>query len=86
MRYADAAPDGPYRMRLDADGRASLRRGAEQRLVLSGRWWAGDGRLCRAWDKFMPKFDCWPVSIDGAVINLYGDHDTMYLQGVLTSE
>jgi len=86
LRYADAAPDGPYRMRLDVDGRASLCKGVEQRLVFSGRWWAGDGRLCRAWDKFMPKFDCWPVSIDGAVISLYGDHDTMYLRGVLTSE
>jgi CubicO group peptidase (beta-lactamase class C family) len=86
LRYATTAPDGPYLMRLEANGTASLRKGPAGQAVLTGKWWVDGDRLCRGWDKFQPRFDCWPVATDGATISLYGDHDTMFLQGILVSE
>jgi CubicO group peptidase (beta-lactamase class C family) len=86
LRYAEAASDGPYLMRLDADGTATLRKGATPQLAFAGKWWIDSNQLCRGWDKFQPRFDCWPVSIEGAAISLFGDSDTMFLQGVLESE
>jgi CubicO group peptidase (beta-lactamase class C family) len=86
VRYAEASPGGPYLMRLDADGTATLRKGAARQLAFTGKWWIDGNRLCRGWDKFQPNFDCWPVSIEGTIISLFGDKDTMFLQGTLISE
>jgi CubicO group peptidase (beta-lactamase class C family) len=81
--FADAAPDGPYFMRLMADGSATQARGNPREVTLIGKWWIEDELLCRAWGKHAPHVDRWPVAIDGAVISLYGGNDTMWLQGLL---
>ena len=86
LRYADAAPDGPYFMRLNSDGTASLQKGAARKQAYSGKWWVDGAKLCRGWDQFYPGFDCWPVAISGSTVSLYGDHDTMHLQGSLETE
>lgn len=86
LRYAETAPDGPYFMRLATDGTASLQKGEARKQVYSGKWWVDGNKLCRGWDKFLPRFDCWPVAIGGSAIGLYGEHDTMFLQGALETE
>jgi CubicO group peptidase (beta-lactamase class C family) len=86
LRYAENAPDGPYLMRLSTDGVASLQKGPDRKQAYSGKWWLDGAKLCRGWDKFHPHFDCWPVSVEGEKISLYGDHDTMFLQGTLVTE
>ncbi|WP_177248280.1 serine hydrolase [Bradyrhizobium sp. Ghvi] len=86
LRYAETALDGPYFMRFATDGTASLQKGEARKQVYSGKWWVAGNKLCRGWDKFLPRFDCWPVAIGGSIISLYGDHDTMFLQGSLETE
>jgi Beta-lactamase len=86
LRYADAAPDGPYFMRFNSDGTASLHKGIARKQAYSGKWWVDGARLCRGWDQFHPRFDCWPVAMRGPTVSLYGDHDTMFLQGSLETE
>jgi CubicO group peptidase (beta-lactamase class C family) len=86
LRFAEAAADGPYFIRLGADGAASLSKGAERRLTYTGKWWVEGERLCRGWDKYLPHHDCYPVGIEGRIVSLYQDHDTMYLQAVIEPE
>ena len=86
LRYADGAPDGPYFMRLNADGSASLHRGTARKQAYTGKWWVDGAKLCRGWDQFHPRFDCWPAAISGPTVSLYGDHETMFLQGSLETE
>jgi len=86
LRYADGAPDGPYFMRLNSDGTASLQKGPARKQAYSGKWWVDGAKLCRGWDQFHPRFDCWPVARSGSTVSLYGDHDTMFLQGSVESE
>jgi hypothetical protein len=82
LRYADVAPDGPYFMRLNFDGTASPQKGSARKQAYSGKWWVNGAKLCRGWDQFHPRFDCWPVAISGSTVSLYGDHDTMFIHGV----
>jgi len=86
LRFADTAPDGPYAMRLAADGSASLAKGPSRRIAFTGKWWVDGETLCRAWDRFHPNFDSWPVRIDGATVGLYQEDDTMYLRAVAAQE
>lgn len=86
LRFAERAVDGPYFMRLDADGAASLSKGPERRETFTGKWWVEGEKLCRGWDKFLPRHDCYPVGIDGRTVSLYQDHDTMYLQAVIAND
>jgi CubicO group peptidase (beta-lactamase class C family) len=86
LRYADAAPDGPYFMRLNSDGTASLQRSPARKQAYSGKWWIDGAKFCRGWSQFHPRFDCWPVAINGSTVSLYGDHDTLFLQGSLEAE
>jgi hypothetical protein len=86
LHYADAAPDGPYFMRFNSDGTASLQKGTARKQAYSGKWWVDGAKLCRGWDQFHPRFDCWPVAISGSTVSLYGDHDTMFIQGSLETE
>jgi hypothetical protein len=76
LRYADVASDGPRRRC----------KGPARKQVYSGKWWVDGAKLCRGWDQFHPQFDCWPVAISGSTVSLYGDHDTMFLQGSLATE
>jgi hypothetical protein len=86
LRYAEAAPDGPYFMRLNSDGTASLHKGSARKQAYSGKWWVDGAKLCRGWDQFQPRFDCWPVAISGSIVSLYEDHDIMFLQASLETE
>jgi len=86
LRYADGAPDGPYFMRLNSDSTASLQKGPARKQAYSGKWWVDGAKLCRGWDRFHPRFDCWPVATSGSTVSLYGEHDTMFLQGSLETE
>ena len=45
LRYADVAPDGPYFMRLNSDGTASLQKGTATQASLLGQM---VGRRCQA--------------------------------------
>jgi CubicO group peptidase (beta-lactamase class C family) len=82
LRFAEAAPDGPYVMRLAADGVATLEKGAERQLALTGKWWVDGNRLCRGWDRDAPRFGSWPVLIDGDHVGLYEANGTMFLRGM----
>ena len=86
LRFADVAADGPYFMGLNADGSASLTKGPERRLAFTGKWWVDGNSLCRGWDKYLPRHDCFPVGIDGRTVSLYQEHDTIYLQAVIEPE
>jgi hypothetical protein len=86
LRYADAAWDGPYFMRFNSDRTASLQEGTPRSQVFSGKWWVEGARLCRGWDKFHPRFDCWPAAMSGSTVSLYGERDTMFIQGSLQAE
>jgi hypothetical protein len=70
-------------MRLNSDGTASLQKGTGRKQAYSGKWWVDGTKLCRGWDPFQPRFDCWPVAISGSTVSLYGDHDATFLQGSL---
>ena len=83
LRFADVAVDGPYFMRLEAGGTASLRKGPDRRLTFTGKWWIEGEKLCRGWDKDLPRYDSFPVGIDGRTVSLYQDHDTMFLQAAI---
>jgi len=85
LRFAEAAPDGPYVMHLAADGTATLAKGPRRQLALAGTWWIEGNRLCRGWDKDRPRFGSWPVLIDGATVGLYEANDTMFLRAVTES-
>jgi hypothetical protein len=86
LRYADGALDGPYFMRLNSDATAALQKGPARKQAYSGKWWVDGAKLCRGWDRFQPRFECWSVAISGSTVSLYGDHDTMFLQGALETE
>ena len=86
LRYADVAPDGPYFMRLNSDGTASLQKGTGRKQAYSGKWWVDGAKLCRGWDQFQPRFECWPAAISGSTVSLYGEHDTMFVRGSLETE
>jgi CubicO group peptidase (beta-lactamase class C family) len=69
-----------------SDGTASLQKGFARKQAYLGKWWVDGAKLCRGWDQFHPRFDCWPVAISGATVSLYGEHDTMFIQGSLENE
>ena len=86
LRYAESAPGGPYVMRLNTDGSASLDKGHPTRRVFDGKWWIEGDKLCRGWNKFHPNYDAWPVAITGSTVTLYGDDDTIFLQARLVRD
>jgi len=86
LRFAERATDGPYFLQLAADGAASLTKGQARQLAFTGKWWVEGDKLCRGWDHFSPRYDCWSVAIDGTTVSLYQDADTMYFQAVLARE
>jgi CubicO group peptidase (beta-lactamase class C family) len=51
LLYGETADQGPYRMRLNADGGAVLLRGRELTEFDAGSWRTDGGQLCRAWKK-----------------------------------
>jgi CubicO group peptidase (beta-lactamase class C family) len=51
LLYGERADQGPYRMRLNADGSAVALRGAELVEFDTGSWKVDGGQLCRTWKK-----------------------------------
>jgi CubicO group peptidase (beta-lactamase class C family) len=86
LRFADVAADGPYFIRLETDGKASLAKGPERTPTYTGKWWVEGNHLCRGWDKFAPHHDSFPVGIDGPTVSFYQQYDTMYLQAGIVPE
>jgi CubicO group peptidase (beta-lactamase class C family) len=86
LRFADEALDGPYFIKLAADGAASLAKGPERRPVYTGKWRIDGQKLCRGWNQDLPRYDCFLAGVDGNTVSLYQDHDTMYLQAVIVPE
>ncbi len=67
--YGETASQGPYRIRLNADGSAVVLRGRELTELDTGSWSVREGQLCRAWKKLGSP--CSAVVIDGSKVQLF---------------
>ncbi|GEP58309.1 serine hydrolase domain-containing protein [Reyranella soli] len=77
--YGETASQGPYRIRLNADGSAVVLRGRELTELDTGSWSVRDGQLCRAWKKLGSQ--CSAVISDGAKIQLFDRAGLMTIDG-----
>jgi CubicO group peptidase (beta-lactamase class C family) len=77
--YGDTASQGPYRIRLNADGSAVALRGRELTELDTGSWSVRDGQLCRAWKKL--ESQCSAVVSDGSKVQLFDRAGLMTIDG-----
>ena len=79
MIYGETASQGPYRIRLNADGSAVVLRGRELTELDTGTWRVREGQLCRAWKKLGSQ--CSAVVSDGSKIQLFDRAGMMSIDG-----
>jgi CubicO group peptidase (beta-lactamase class C family) len=79
LLYGDAAVRGPYRIRLNVDGSATLLEGREMTERDSGSWSVEQDQFCRAWKKIEPRRMCFAVASDGRNIQLFDRRGLMYI-------
>jgi CubicO group peptidase (beta-lactamase class C family) len=82
--YGETASQGPYRIRLNADGSAVVLRGREPTELDTGSWSVRDGQLCRAWKKLGSQ--CSPVVSDGSKIQLFDRAGLMSIDGRIADD
>jgi hypothetical protein len=77
--YGETASQGPYRIRLNADGSAVVLRGRELTELDTGSWSVREGQLCRAWKKLGSQ--CSAVVSDGSNVQLFDRAGLMTIDG-----
>jgi hypothetical protein len=82
--YGETASQGPYRIRLNADGSAVALRGRELTELDTGSWSIREGLLCRAWKKLGSP--CSAVVTDGSKVQLFDRAGLMTIDGRIADD
>ena len=82
--YGETASQGPYRIRLNADGSAVVLRGREPTELDTGSWSVRNGQLCRAWKKLGSQ--CSAVVSDGSKVQLFDRTGMMSIDGRIVED
>jgi CubicO group peptidase (beta-lactamase class C family) len=86
LLYGHAAAGGPYRIRLNADGRAVVLKGSEPTELDTGSWFIDGDQFCRNWEKIQPRRTCLAVTIDGSMVQLFDNRGLMFIEGHLVDD
>jgi CubicO group peptidase (beta-lactamase class C family) len=84
LTYYEALPDGPYLMRLQADGTASYRKGRDAVEYDTGSWKVEGDRLCRERAKTPPHKTCLTAVLEGSRIQLFDENGLMEISAQIT--
>ena len=82
--YGETASQGPYRLRLNADGSAVVLRGRELSELDTGSWSVREGQFCRAWKKLGSP--CSAVVTDGSKVQLFDRAGLMSIDGRIADD
>ena len=82
--YGEPASQGPYRLRLNADGSAVVLQGRELTELDTGSWSVREGQLCRAWKKLGSQ--CSAVVSDGSKVQLFDRTGLMSIDGRIADD
>ena len=77
LTYYESLRDGPYLMRLQADGTASYRKGRDAVEYDTGSWTVDGDRLCREHAKTPPHKTCVTAVLEGSRIQLFDANGLM---------
>ncbi len=77
LTYYESLRDGPYLMRLQADGTASYRKGRDAVEYDTGSWTVDRDRLCRERVKTAPHKTCFTLVLEGSRIQLFDANGLM---------
>lgn len=77
--YGETAIQGPYRIRLNADGSAVVLRGREPIEFDTGSWNIREDKFCRDWKKIEPRQMCLTATSDGSSIQLFDGMGLMFI-------
>jgi len=86
LPYYESLRDGPYLMRLQADGTASYRKGRDAVEYDTGSWNVDGDRLCRERAKTPPHKTCVTAVLEGSRIQLFDANGLMEISGQLTRD
>jgi hypothetical protein len=82
----ESAIEGPYRIRLHADGAAVALKGRERVQYDSGSWRVKGDRFCREWQKTRPLRLCLAVVADGDHLEFFGENGLMFISARLSDD
>jgi CubicO group peptidase (beta-lactamase class C family) len=86
LRIGNGAVNGPYRLKLDNDGRATALRGPERIQYDAGKWYVEGDRLCRDWQKTEPRHSCSSATAEGNHISLFDTDGLMLIDAHVESD
>jgi hypothetical protein len=86
LLYGDAAPGGPYRVRLNTDGTAAVLRGKEPTEFDTGTWTIRNNKFCREWKKIEPRQMCMAAVSAGSKIQLFDSMGLMFIEARVMEE
>lgn len=78
--YGEAAPQGPYRMRLSNEGHLAVVRGKDSTELDTGVWSVRDKQFCRELKKLEPRKLCLTVVSDGTKVQLFDPRGLMFIE------
>ena len=79
LLYGERAAQGPYRIRLSADGAFTAVRGADAIELDTGTWSIRNDRFCRELKKLEPRQLCLTVVSDGTRVQLFDPKGLMFI-------
>jgi CubicO group peptidase (beta-lactamase class C family) len=86
LLYGHSATRGPYRIRLNPDGSATLLEGREMAELDTGFWRVQGDQLCRDWKKIQPRQMCFAAASDGSELQLFDRRGLMYIDARIVDE
>jgi hypothetical protein len=86
LLYGEAAPPGPHRIRIGADGRFAYLRGRQPTEVDTGSWSILGDEFCRDWKKIKPSPMCLAVVGNGAKIQLFDRMGLMLIDAQIVDD
>lgn len=78
--------EGPYHIRLNADGNAAALKGREPVQYDSGTWSVEGDRFCRQWEKTRPHRQCLTAVVDADHLELFDDNGLMFVDARLSDD
>jgi hypothetical protein len=86
LLYGEADPRGPTRIRLNADGTASVLRGKEPIELDTGTWSIRENEFCREWKKLEPRQMCMAAAVNAGKVQLFDRVGLMYIEARVIDE
>jgi hypothetical protein len=77
--YGEAAAEGPYRLRLSAEGQLAFVRSKDGTELDTGVWSIRDNQFCRELKKLEPRKLCLSIVSDGTKVQLFDPRGLMYI-------